>query len=89
MKIWGNNGETCPKCQTIEQAEMLRSSCEIPQWISTQRSARDELGLQLQVNSMLKFGTKGKMSLFLAFLVFSQQGPVASSQVSKRTMIDG
>lgn len=45
--------------------------------------------LQLQVNSTLEFGTKGKMPLFLAFLAFSQQGPVASSQVSKRTMTDG
>lgn len=33
--------------------------------------------LQLQVSSTLKFGTKGKMSLFLAFLAFSQQWPVA------------
>lgn len=35
MKIWGNNGETCPRCQTMEQNELLRSSCEIPQWISS------------------------------------------------------
>lgn len=44
MKIWGNNGEMCPKCQTMEQTEMLRYSCEIPQWIFSQRSAREELG---------------------------------------------
>jgi len=44
MKTWGNNGETCPKCQTTEQNETLRSSCVIPEWISSQRSAREELG---------------------------------------------
>lgn len=92
MKIWGNNGETCPKCQTMEQNEMLRSSCEIPQWISSQRSAREELGCatcSFELTLRWKLAQRGKMPLFLALLAFSQQGPVASSQVSKRTMIDG
>lgn len=91
-KICGNNGEMCPKCQTMEQNEMLRSSCAIPQWISSQRSAREELGCATCGSKLTlhwKLAQRGKMSLFLSLLAFSQQGPVATSQVSKRAMIDG
>lgn len=92
MKIWGNNGETCPRCQTMEQTEMLRSSCEIPQWISSQRSAREELGCttySFKLTLHWNLAQKEKCPFFPAFLAFSQQGPVASSQISKRTVIDG
>lgn len=92
MKIWGNNGETCPKCQTTKQNETLRSSCVIPQWISSRRSAREEMGYPICGSKLTlhwNLAQRRKMSHFLTLLAFSQQGPVATSQISKRTVIDG